>query len=120
MRKFELKIVTFITIVLVSVTIIGLAAVRALVMETSPPREGARLFQEKGCRRCHFIKSRESRVGPGLKGLFDRQNLPVSGRPVTGKNVSQQLIDPYQNMPVYKNRLTKAQRAAIIDYLKTL
>ncbi len=67
-----------------------------------------------------FYRQPGNKGGPGLKGLFDRQKLPESGRPLTTENVQRQLIDPYENMPVFKDKLTKAQQEAIIDYLKTL
>ena len=120
MRKVQLNIVTSGMVVFVLAAIIGLAVVRATVMAPSRPQEGARLFQEKGCSQCHFTANRKTKVGPGLKGLFYRPDLPVSGRPVTGENVREQLIDPYRNMPAYNDRLAEAQRRAIVDYLKTL
>lgn len=59
-------------------------------------------------------------MGQGLKGLFGREKLPESGRPATGENVRRQLIDPYEDMPAFKDKLTEAEHEALIDYMKTL
>ena len=59
-------------------------------------------------------------TGAGLKDLFDRQLLPGSGRPVTEQNIRQQLIDPYENMPSFADRLTRKERTRTISYLKIL
>ncbi len=82
--------------------------------------KGADLFQTKGCDSCHNTASTRIKIGPGLEGLFDRQRLPGSGRPVTEEHIRQQLIDPYENMPSFANQLTRKERTRIISYLKTL
>lgn len=81
---------------------------------------GTALFNEKGCAGCHFTDSTEAGTGPGLKGLFDRETLPSSGRRTTINNVREQLIDPYRNMPSFADRLTEEEIDRIISYLKAL
>jgi cytochrome c2 len=81
---------------------------------------GAALFQEEGCAQCHFTDSENTKIGPGLKGLFDRSQLPVSGLPVTEGNVRDQLIDPYEDMPSFADRLNEKEIEEIISYLNTL
>lgn len=81
-------------------------------------QKGADLFAQS-CSMCHFTDKKETKVGPGLKGLFDRESLPVSGRPVTAEAIRSQLRSPYENMPAFKD-LSKDQVAALIAYLKTL
>lgn len=120
MRKVELKYVTIATVCFIVAAIIIMAGIRAWVTGEAPSAAGARLFQQKGCSQCHFTESQKTKVGPGLKGLFDREKLPESGRSVTGKNVRRQLIDPYADMPVFKDKLTEAERESLIGYLKTL
>ncbi|MFP4108543.1 MAG: c-type cytochrome [Desulfonatronovibrio sp.] len=82
--------------------------------------EGAELFNDKGCSQCHLTGSAETRTGPGLKGLFDRQNLPASGRPVSADHVREQLIDPYRKMPSFAGKLTREEQDRIVAFLKTL
>jgi mono/diheme cytochrome c family protein len=120
MRKVQLKQATLSTIGIVAVAIIVLAGLRAWVTAELPSDQGAMLFQKKGCVGCHFTDSRKTKFGPGLKGLFDRQHLPESGRPATAENVRRQLIDPYQKMPSFADKLTDEQMDAIIQYLETL
>lgn len=81
---------------------------------------GKDLFEKSGCSRCHFTDALETKIGPGLKGLFGRAELPVSGRPVNEENVKMQLEDPYENMPPFAQRLTSDELARIITYLKAL
>ncbi|MDZ7700464.1 MAG: c-type cytochrome [Deltaproteobacteria bacterium] len=81
---------------------------------------GASLFENKGCTQCHHTGSTQKKIGPGLKDLFERKSLPVSGRPVNEENVREQLKNPYKNMPSFADRLTDKERDQIIDYLKTL
>ncbi|MFW6055595.1 MAG: c-type cytochrome [Thermodesulfobacteriota bacterium] len=81
---------------------------------------GAELFRDKGCSDCHATGSDRTKVGPGLKGLFDREELPVSSRPVSEENVRRQLKEPFEDMPSFAESLTEKQRDRIISYLKTL
>lgn len=81
---------------------------------------GATLFQEKGCSQCHFTGSRNAKIGPGLQGLFERSELPVSGRSVTEENVRNQLKDPFEEMPSFADRLSQKEIENIISYLKTI
>ncbi|MFP4169357.1 MAG: c-type cytochrome [Desulfonatronovibrionaceae bacterium] len=120
MRKVQLKQTTIGTIIVIFVSIIALAGLRSRVTADMPPDEGATLFKSKGCASCHLTDSQETKSGPGLKGLFDREDLPKSGRPLTTENVHNQIIDPHENMPSFENQLTKEQIEAIVGYLKTL
>ncbi|MFW6115218.1 MAG: c-type cytochrome [Thermodesulfobacteriota bacterium] len=74
----------------------------------------------KGCSNCHHADSGETKIGPGLKGLFKRDKLPVSERKATEENVRKQLEVPYRNMPSFAGRLTEEQVDQLIDYLRTL
>ncbi len=86
--------------------------------QTSNAAEGAALFKQR-CSRCHFTDKTAFKVGPGLKGLFKRKKLPVSGRPVTAADIHKQLRTPFDEMPAFPD-LTEKQIKALIDYLKTL
>jgi cytochrome c2 len=81
---------------------------------------GKELFENAGCSQCHFTDSVKTKIGPGLKGLFGRTELPVSHRPVSEENIRRQLEDPYENMPSFRERLSSDEQAQIISYLKTL
>ena len=79
---------------------------------------GAALFAKK-CGFCHFTESRDTKVGPGLKGLFDRETLLASGRPVSAENIRRQLIEPVAEMPAFKD-LEEEEIRQLTDFLKTL
>jgi uncharacterized membrane protein len=93
---------------------------RAPTGETPEGRghEGAVVFNQS-CAVCHHADQSEYKIGPGLKGLFQLDKLPVSGRPVTEANVRTQLKTPFRNMPPF-GELPEEKLEALIAYLKTL
>lgn len=93
---------------------------------TSPPvveinesaLAGMKLFDTK-CSFCHFADRSETKVGPGLKGLFQIEKLPNSEKPVTSENIEQQLKTPFKKMPSFKS-LKDDEIKSLTDYLQTL
>ena len=81
---------------------------------------GKELFNSKGCSNCHAVDSTKAKFGPSLEGLFNRDELPVSGQPVSEENVKDQFISPYESMPSFADRLSDKEMDTIISYLKTL
>ena len=71
------------------------------------------------CASCHYADNEEVKLGPGLKGLFQKALLPSSGRPVTEENVRQQLTTPYRTMPSF-GFLPAPQVSDLMAYLKSL
>lgn len=120
MRKVQLEHATKSVLLIVAASVIVFAGLRSWVTAEAPSDKGANLFQEKGCSQCHFTDSRKTKIGPGLEGLFNRERLPLSGRAVTEQNVKQQMIDPFENMPSFADRLTDREVDAIVAHLKTL
>ncbi len=86
--------------------------------DDSLSRQGAVLFSDS-CSACHYADKTESRIGPGLKGIFQQGKLPTSGWSTTEANVRKQLKTPYKNMPPFVN-LPEEKVKALIAYLKTL
>lgn len=80
--------------------------------------EGAVVFNQK-CSVCHHSDKTDYKIGPGLQGLFQREKLPVSARPVTEANIRSQLQTPFRNMPAFPE-LPEEKLEAVIAYLKTL
>ena len=125
MRTITLHRTTSVMAGVFLVTAIGLGVVRNTIpptqaSQTGQTQRGAVLFQEKGCIQCHFTDSAKVKHGPGLAGLFDRSELPVSGREVTKENIRTQLINPVDHMPSYADRLKEREIQEIISYLRTL
>jgi len=120
LHRTTLGVVGVLVVVAVTLGIFRNTVIPQPARESQTETQGAILFKEKGCAQCHATDSTKAKMGPGLKGLFDRKTLPASGRKVTEENVRQQLRDPYKNMPSFAERLTPDERAKIISYLKTL
>ena len=91
---------------------------RAAKMEDGLVSEGAVIFNKR-CSFCHYADRAETKVGPGFKELFKRNNLPVSGSPVTAANIRKQLKTPYGSMPPFED-LPDNQITALMSFLKTL
>jgi len=79
---------------------------------------GAKLF-DKSCSFCHFTDSTDTKVGPGLKELFEREKMSFSGWPVSDDNVRRQLKTPFKEMPPFES-LTDEEIKSLTDYLKSL
>ena len=62
-------------------------------------RKGKSLF-ENVCKNCHDAYSDTiTIIGPGLKGLFKKDVLPISKKPATVENILNQLNRPLNKMP---------------------
>jgi cytochrome c2 len=83
-----------------------------------PALEGARIFNER-CSACHYADKAETKIGPGLQGLFNLKSMPSSGVPVSNANIRKQLKTPFKNMPPFSD-LPEEDIEALIAYLKTL
>jgi len=84
----------------------------------TPVELGQAVFADN-CAGCHYTDSLETKKGPGLKALFQREVLPASGREPTAANVRSQIRDPYKDMPAFTG-LPEAQVDGVVAYLKTL
>ena len=122
MRKTQLKRTGIGVVVFTAGVVLLMSVIRAAVFsaEAAGVEDGAALFENKGCAQCHYTDSTETKIGPGLEGLFARDRLPVSGRPVTSENIRRQLQNPYDAMPSFADRLTEDQTAHLVVYLKSL
>lgn len=74
---------------------------------------GQDIFQTN-CTACHNLTT-ETKVGPGLAGLFQREALPT-GKPVTDENLAEWIHTGGGGMPPFP--FDEAQTAALIAYLK--
>ncbi len=83
-----------------------------------PAAEGALVFRQN-CSACHLADSTAVKIGPGLKGLFQQDKLPASGRPVSEENLRRVLKMPVAKMPPF-GHLSPQQVAELVAYLKTL
>jgi mono/diheme cytochrome c family protein len=72
------------------------------------------------CDVCHNAESEETKVGPGLKGLFKKANL-ANKKKVTDANVVDMINKGSPvGMPAFEDQLSDQERANVLAYLKTL
>ncbi len=83
------------------------------------PKSGEALFATN-CANCHDANSTESKIGPGLAGLFERAELPSSGKPVTRENVRAQIVTPFGNMPSFQSYISDEGLTDLLAYIETL
>jgi cytochrome c2 len=82
-------------------------------------KRGATLF-DADCRHCHEVASKETAVGPGLKGLFKGKKMPATGRPLTTAVVRAQIRSGGNGMPGFGFKYKAADINDIVAYLRTL
>jgi cytochrome c len=81
--------------------------------------KGKEVF-ESNCSVCHNSDSTETKVGPGLKGLFKRAAL-ANKKKVSDASVLEMInMGSESGMPPYADMLTAAEKADVIAFLKTL
>ena len=71
------------------------------------------------CSGCHFPDRKDTKVGPGLLGLFKNPKLPKSGRTASEKTVRETIVNGREKMPPFKH-LKENELDALVDYLKSL
>lgn len=93
---------------------------------------GSSLFGQKGdakagkevfdnnCSVCHNSDSTDVKMGPGFKGLFKKDKMSTTGKPVTDANILEKINEGGNGMPAYKDILSDQEKANVIAYLKTL
>jgi len=85
--------------------------------DRAPASRGKEVFEQ--CRGCHSAENDEKKVGPSLKGLFQRAKLR-NGKPVTDKNVLSRIEQGGDGMPAFSDLLSDKDKIYLISYLKTL
>ena len=102
----------------------GLLLTGAVLSGAAKPGDAAKgkdLFGQN-CDVCHNSDSAETKVGPGLKGLFKKDALTSdSKKKVTDANVMT-IINKGSpgGMPGFEDQLSEQERADLLAYLKTL
>jgi mono/diheme cytochrome c family protein len=87
-------------------------------MPKGDPVAGRELF-ERGCAVCHHANATQTKVGPGLLGLYKLKALP-NGEAVTDENIERWVRNGGGQMPGFKNAISPEQMRDLIAYLKTL
>ena len=69
---------------------------------------GQQVFK-KNCNLCHFPDKTDTKMGPGLKGLFKMKQLPESHKPVNEKDIRAQILNGSKKMPGFAKKLSPEQ-----------
>jgi mono/diheme cytochrome c family protein len=85
----------------------------------SQQAEGRRIY-DNYCDRCHVPYSSRGRQGPSMKGVFQRQYLPMSGMPANDDRVTDVIRLGRNKMPGYAQVLNQQQINDLLAYLHTL
>ena len=80
--------------------------------------KGKEVF-DSNCSVCHNADSTEKKMGPGLKGLFQRAKL-ANGKPVNEANVRAMINEGGGGMPAFGDTLSAEEKDNVVAYLKTL
>jgi cytochrome c len=99
------------------------AAVMSVCMQAQEKRDrattsrGKEIFEQ--CSGCHSADTDEKKVGPSLKGLFQRSKLR-NGKPVTERNIRSRIDQGGDGMPGFSSLLSDKEKIDLIAYLKAL
>ena len=85
----------------------------------SQQASGRKLY-DAYCDRCHNPYSTRGRQGPGLKGVFKRPYLAVSGIPANDARVGEVIRIGRGKMEGYSNVLNGQQLEDLLAYMHTL
>jgi cytochrome c len=88
-----------------------------MAQKPGDPAKGKEVFDQ--CSVCHNADSEETKVGPGLKGLFKHEKLK-NGKAVNEANVRAMINEGGNGMPSYSDQLSDPDKSNLIAYLKTL
>ena len=86
----------------------------------NPQQIAGRRIYDNFCDRCHAPYSSRGRQGPSMKGVFERQYLPMSGMPANDDRVIDIVRLGRNKMPGYAPVLSQQQINDLLAYLHTL
>ena len=86
----------------------------------SPQQAAGRVVYDAYCDRCHEPYSTRGKQGPGLKGMFKKPYLALSGLPANDDRVGDIILHGRSKMPGYGQVLTAQQVRDLLAYMHTL
>jgi mono/diheme cytochrome c family protein len=86
----------------------------------NPQQAAGRKVYDNYCDRCHRPYSTKGKKGPGLKGVFQHQYLPMSGLPANDDRVGEIIRYGRHDMPGYSQTLDRQGMQDLLAYLHTL
>ncbi len=86
----------------------------------NPQQAAGRKIYDSDCARCHEPYSTRGKKGPGLKGVFQKKYLSLSGLPANDERVSDIIRLGRNEMPGYSQTLNAQDIQDLLAYLHTL
>jgi mono/diheme cytochrome c family protein len=86
----------------------------------NPQQAEGRKVYDNYCDRCHEPYSTRGKKGPGLKGIFKNQYLPLSGLPASDDRVTDIIKYGRAKMEGFGQVMTDEQVKQLLAYLHTL
>ena len=86
----------------------------------NPQQSAGRKIYDAECDRCHEPYSTRGKKGPGLKGVFERKYLSLSGLPANDERVTDIIRLGRNEMPGYSQKLSSQDVQDLLAYLHTL
>jgi mono/diheme cytochrome c family protein len=86
----------------------------------NPQQAAGRKLYDNYCDRCHRPYSTKGKKGPGMKGIFQHQYLPLSGLPANDDRVMDIIRNGRPDMPGYSQVMRAQDMQDLLAYLHTL
>jgi mono/diheme cytochrome c family protein len=86
----------------------------------TPQQVAGRKIYDQYCDRCHEPYSTRGKKGPGLKGVFQHQYLPLSGLPANDERVADIVNHGRNDMPGFGQALSAQDVQDLLAYMHTL
>jgi len=86
----------------------------------NPQQATGRKLYDNYCDRCHEPYSSRGKKGPGMKGIYKRQYMELSGLPVNDDRMADIIKNGRAKMEGFSRVMTDQQVADLIAYLHTL
>jgi mono/diheme cytochrome c family protein len=86
----------------------------------NPQQAAGRKLYDTYCDRCHEPYSSRGKKGPGMKGVFKHEYLPLSGLPANDERVTDIIKYGRAKMEGFGQILTDQQIKDLIAYMHTL
>jgi mono/diheme cytochrome c family protein len=86
----------------------------------NPQQAAGRKLYDNYCDRCHLPYSTKGKKGPGMKGIFQHQYLPLSGLPANDDRVTDIIRNGRPDMPGHSQVMSAQDIQDLLAYLHTL
>ena len=86
----------------------------------NPQQAAGRKIYDQYCDQCHEPYASRGKKGPGFKGIFQHQELPMSGMPANNERVAEIIQYGRSKMPAYGRELKQQQIQDLLAYMHTL